>query len=391
MFVSYRVITNKLSREEAAAIVERKRQKGRGLFRNKQPEERSYLKQLLWPVNHVEIKYSKINGFLTPSANLRKSRLFMLGNCSLPFVENVLLKDGGRRALKLLFTKENRSIFDDSSLFLEAKTKVPVLNAGEVFNRLLRVYSEQKSDLKRKIITTRKDVQPLFDEAANYQEKANQAKENAALLANAKATEQYKEFEQLAREYNNKAKQLKTTANQRIAHAEADLSRVIKKWQRGQRRHLGIRGEVNIESIATLETFYYQYWIARLESKDNIRFLVLNEKGRREKKLETMLHFDASLRAEIDALVAYKKSTNKHSCFYCSQPIDTSNKKCPHCGKEVISCSVCKLPISKNDSIVECPKCHTKAHLAHLFEWLKSKGTCPHCMQKILPDELIKV
>lgn len=70
-------------------------------------------------------------------------------------------------------------------------------------------------------------------------------------------------------------------------------------------------------------------------------------------------------------------------CFNCGFKYFDSEPTCPQCGMGTVKCSVCKLPISFGSSTLECPHCHTIAHQEHLLEWIKVKGTCPVCQQKL--------
>ncbi|MHA2362345.1 MAG: hypothetical protein ACXAC7_00185 [Candidatus Hodarchaeales archaeon] len=45
-------------------------------------------------------------------------------------------------------------------------------------------------------------------------------------------------------------------------------------------------------------------------------------------------------------------------------------------------CIVCKRPVGK-DQVVQCHHCQSVAHYAHMAEWLKIKGKCPVCKQKL--------
>lgn len=50
-------------------------------------------------------------------------------------------------------------------------------------------------------------------------------------------------------------------------------------------------------------------------------------------------------------------------------------------------CSVCKRPIGKSIEAVQCQQCRSMAHYPHIGEWLRIKGVCPVCKQKmILPE-----
>jgi len=46
-------------------------------------------------------------------------------------------------------------------------------------------------------------------------------------------------------------------------------------------------------------------------------------------------------------------------------------------------CCVCNDVITKNETLVKCPFCNSKAHSLHFFEWLKIKGYCPTCQKSL--------
>ncbi len=73
-----------------------------------------------------------------------------------------------------------------------------------------------------------------------------------------------------------------------------------------------------------------------------------------------------------------------YTCYYCHTNIeDRSASICPNCNEKIVRCIVCKLPISSKEIIGSCYECQGIAHLNHLQEWLKVKGTCPVCQRKI--------
>lgn len=46
-------------------------------------------------------------------------------------------------------------------------------------------------------------------------------------------------------------------------------------------------------------------------------------------------------------------------------------------------CSVCRKEMVDLSNLVRCPECGSPAHYAHLAEWLKIRGVCPICKNKI--------
>lgn len=84
-------------------------------------------------------------------------------------------------------------------------------------------------------------------------------------------------------------------------------------------------------------------------------------------------------------------SDSKHqNCFWCGNLLRKHGEFCSDCGKKILRCIVCKLPISFGDEIGKCSLCESKGHFAHLFEWVKTKGTCPHCLQRIPTQAIIE-
>jgi len=48
-----------------------------------------------------------------------------------------------------------------------------------------------------------------------------------------------------------------------------------------------------------------------------------------------------------------------------------------------VICNICKGPIKNNEEITSCPACNTRFHLRHFAEWVRQKGKCPYCNEKI--------
>lgn len=46
-------------------------------------------------------------------------------------------------------------------------------------------------------------------------------------------------------------------------------------------------------------------------------------------------------------------------------------------------CAVCGLLIREEQEKVYCPHCGNPAHYAHLAEWVKVKGVCPICRNRV--------
>lgn len=80
-----------------------------------------------------------------------------------------------------------------------------------------------------------------------------------------------------------------------------------------------------------------------------------------------------------------------YSCRQCGYPIDKDSIMCEDCGKDVLRCVVCKLPVSLGDSIGQCSLCQAQGHLDHMQEWVSEKNKCPYCLQEMPIESIIPV
>jgi len=80
-----------------------------------------------------------------------------------------------------------------------------------------------------------------------------------------------------------------------------------------------------------------------------------------------------------------------HTCYYCAEPLEDGTETCPNCTKEILKCMVCKLDINFGDTIGKCSLCEAVGHLAHLQEWLKVNGKCPHCQQQLPLEGIVLI
>ena len=385
--MSYRVISNNLPKNSIHDIVERNRSKGGGLLKRRPVEKLSYIQQVLWPVRYFSITLTKD---ATSSRNFSTTKkLFMLGSFSLPFVEEVLLNDGGRKALGFIFSRENPSLLSTLTRSSKSLPALSFYDPNNIFNRLQDRYSNKLLELERNIDIVRQEVQPIYSESEMYRTKANVAKENAYKLKKEKGNPRFKEYKQMEKDFSKRAQLLRKEADYKIADALDIYNKFAKKWERGKRRYLSIGRNLLIERFYNLETFFFHYWIARFESPEGIRYLVLNNQGQQEKKLQEMLSFDSNFSAELDKLFNFASKLTQYSCFYCGEPILKNHKVCPKCGKEILRCSVCKLQINSTDQVAHCPLCEAKAHFVHLHEWVKTQGKCPKCLQDIKIEQII--
>ena len=80
-----------------------------------------------------------------------------------------------------------------------------------------------------------------------------------------------------------------------------------------------------------------------------------------------------------------------YKCYFCGKSLGNSFGTCSHCGKEILMCFICNLPISFGEKVGKCSKCNRSAHLVHFQEWIKSLGMCPKCNEKLPLEGIIPI
>ncbi len=83
-------------------------------------------------------------------------------------------------------------------------------------------------------------------------------------------------------------------------------------------------------------------------------------------------------------------TTEEVACSSCGTPYSSDAAFCPSCGSEREKCTVCLLPMAPGSEIAKCPHCSGIAHKDHLQEWVKIKGFCPKCKNKLTEYDLVQ-
>jgi len=86
----------------------------------------------------------------------------------------------------------------------------------------------------------------------------------------------------------------------------------------------------------------------------------------------------------VDTIISSLNSHQAYTCYDCGLPIEKETKICSDCGKEIINCAICKLPISFGDETITCSNCKAIGHFDHFSEWIKINGSCPRCKTKLI-------
>jgi len=47
------------------------------------------------------------------------------------------------------------------------------------------------------------------------------------------------------------------------------------------------------------------------------------------------------------------------------------------------TCTICLKKIKPEDETINCPDCNTSFHFGHFAEWVRQKGTCPICKERV--------
>ncbi len=71
------------------------------------------------------------------------------------------------------------------------------------------------------------------------------------------------------------------------------------------------------------------------------------------------------------------------NCKDCGTTIDYFDKFCINCGIKINWCIVCRKEIMRSDLVLSCPSCQRAFHKEHIQEWLKVKGMCPSCGERL--------
>ncbi len=76
-------------------------------------------------------------------------------------------------------------------------------------------------------------------------------------------------------------------------------------------------------------------------------------------------------------------------CLECGEFITYGKAVCSKCGEKQKRCIVCQQFIGQEELYSKCPHCKQLAHRVHLLEWVKVKGSCPYCKEKLRKEELV--
>ena len=80
------------------------------------------------------------------------------------------------------------------------------------------------------------------------------------------------------------------------------------------------------------------------------------------------------------------------ACLFCSTEfgeIDQTEKLiCKKCGKEALTCPICKQNLLLKDEIVREKNCGTLFHRSHITMWIRSENLCPICKKRINEQSL---
>ena len=74
-------------------------------------------------------------------------------------------------------------------------------------------------------------------------------------------------------------------------------------------------------------------------------------------------------------------SVGRYKCTNCGESLKLGQEQCEKCSQEVKQCSICKLPIKKDQQVSTCTHCMYPAHTNHWDQWMRMNNRCPICKQ----------
>ncbi len=88
-----------------------------------------------------------------------------------------------------------------------------------------------------------------------------------------------------------------------------------------------------------------------------------------------------------------KVEKRKSLCLFCEAKLEVVEDEgpivCQNCGKEAPYCEICKNIIIAGEKVVQSTVCGHIFHKKHIIEWIKVKGACPVCKEKLNENGLI--
>lgn len=91
---------------------------------------------------------------------------------------------------------------------------------------------------------------------------------------------------------------------------------------------------------------------------------------------------DRSWEAVQSISIRIQKTTSsigRYRCQNCKSPLKLGQEHCENCSQEVKHCSICKLPIKKDQEVTICESCQYPAHTNHWNQWIGMNKHCPIC------------
>lgn len=120
--------------------------------------------------------------------------------------------------------------------------------------------------------------------------------------------------------------------------------------------------------------------IGKLDAMLDAKKLTTEEYMESYVKYRTQL---ATIEVQLGQFDKLNPTPRNLKCLFCGSEITKDTESCPNCGKAKAKCPVCWNDIFPEENFVKCPHCDTLYHRDHLLEWIKVRGFCPNCMNKL--------
>ena len=108
------------------------------------------------------------------------------------------------------------------------------------------------------------------------------------------------------------------------------------------------------------------------------------DKSQREPQWEPSEH-------QVDVVVCTCgkwNSPKESACWHCQTSLSTIAPQ-TFTFETAERCAVCGYWVYPGEQVVLCASCQAQGHRAHMLEYLKAKGTCPVCKEKLSSHQLL--
>jgi hypothetical protein len=82
-------------------------------------------------------------------------------------------------------------------------------------------------------------------------------------------------------------------------------------------------------------------------------------------------------------------NSDQTSCWSCGKSFTASDVPRSFTFETAQRCAVCSYWVYPGEQVALCPACRAQGHRTHMLEYVKAKGTCPVCSQRLSSTHLL--